>query len=75
MPTLLLLGGVGLGLLLALVGKAVANGSAVVRRKRAESRLRSAIEKVADELMIAPLEAELGRHQRGREALERARTG
>jgi len=74
-PTLLLLGGVGLGLLLALVGRAVANGGAVVRRKRAESRLRSAIEKVADELMLAPLEAELGRHQRAREALERARTG
>jgi hypothetical protein len=46
-----------------------------VRRKRAESRLRSAIEKVADELMLAPLEAELGRHQQAREALERARTG
>jgi GTP-binding protein EngB required for normal cell division len=74
-PTLLLLGGVALGLLLALVGRAVANGSAVVRRKRAESRLRSAIEKVADELMLAPLESELARHHRARDALERARTG
>jgi GTP-binding protein EngB required for normal cell division len=74
-PTLLLLGGVALGLLLALVGRAVANGSAVVRRKRAESRLRSAIEKVADELMLAPLESEVARHHRARDALERARTG
>jgi hypothetical protein len=74
-PTLLLFGGIALGLLLALVGRAAANGSAAVRRRRAESRLRAAIDKVADELMLAPLLAELGRHQRAREALERARTG
>ena len=74
-PTLLLLGGVALGLLLAVVGRAAASGGAVMRRKRAESRLRSAIDKVADELMLAPLEAELERHHRAREALERARTG
>jgi hypothetical protein len=74
-PTLLLVGGLLLGLLLAVVGRATARGAAVVRRKRAESRLRSAIERVADDLMLAPVESELARHQRARAALDRARTG
>jgi predicted GTPase len=74
-PTLLLVGGVVLGLLLALVARLVAGGGAVVRRRRAESRLRGAIEGVADTLMLAPVTAELDRHQRAREALDRARTG
>ncbi len=74
-PTLLLVGGVLLGLLLATVGRTLAAGAAVVRRRRAESRLRSAIEEVATTLMLAPVEAELARHHRAREALDRARTG
>lgn len=74
-PTMLLLGGVSLGLLLAFLGRLVANGGAVVRRRRAESRLRAAIEQVATSLMLEPIEAELARHQRAREALDRARTG
>jgi hypothetical protein len=74
-PTLLLVGGVLLGLLLAFVGRLLARGSAVVRRRRAESRLRAAIEQVADELMLGPVEAELARHARARLALDRARTG
>jgi hypothetical protein len=61
--------------LLAFLGRLVANGGAVVRRRRAESRMRSAIEEVATTLMLAPVEAELARHQRAREALDRARTG
>lgn len=74
-PTLLLVGGVLVGLLLAAVGRATARGGAVLRRRRAESRLRAAIERVADELIVAPVEAELARHDKAREALERARTG
>ncbi len=74
-PTLLLVGGLLLGLLLAVVGRLSAKGGAAMRRRRAESRLRSSIEKVADELMLAPVEAELARHQRARAALDRARTG
>jgi hypothetical protein len=74
-PTLLLVGGVLVGLLLASLGRLLANAGASARRRRAESRLRSAIEKVAVTLMLAPVEAELGRHLRAREALERARTG
>ena len=74
-PTLLLVGGVLLGLLLAAGGRLLVRGGAVSRRRRAESRLRAAIEQVADELMLGPVEAELGRHAQARLALERARTG
>ena len=58
-PTLLLVGGVLLGLLLAAGRPAPRPGGAVARRRRAESRLRAAIEQVADELMLGPVEAEL----------------
>jgi len=71
----LLVGGVVLGLLLAWVGKAVAAAGARARRRRAEQRLRASIEAVVDPLMIEPVEEELSRHRRAREALERAGTG
>jgi GTP-binding protein EngB required for normal cell division len=74
-PTLLLVGGVLLGPLLAFVGRLMVRGGALARRRRAESRLRAAIEQVADELMLGPVEAELARHARARTALDRARTG
>ena len=74
-PTMLLIGGILLGLLLAAVGRLLVRGGAVARRKRAESRLRASIERVADELVLAPVAAELERHARARLALERARTG
>jgi hypothetical protein len=74
-PTLMLVGGVLLGLLIAGLGRLLVRGGAVARRRRAELRLRSAIEKVADELMLGPVEAELARHARARLALDRARTG
>lgn len=68
-PTLLLVAGVALGLLLAFLGRALARGSALARRRRAESRLRSGIEAVADRLVIEPIEAELQRYARARDAL------
>jgi hypothetical protein len=74
-PTTLLVGGVLLGLLLAVVGRAVARGGAVARRRRAEARLRSGIELVARELVVEPVEAELTRHARARDALARAAAG
>ncbi|MBA2769329.1 MAG: 50S ribosome-binding GTPase [Sporichthyaceae bacterium] len=75
LPTLLLAGGLLLGLLLAMVGRSVAKAGARVRRRRAESRLRKAIEEVADSLMLKPVEEEIQRHHQAREALERAGTG
>jgi GTP-binding protein EngB required for normal cell division len=74
-PTLLLVGAVLLGLLLAAIGRAAARAAAVARRRRAESRLRSGIESVAREMVIEPVEAELARHARARDALARAAGG
>ena len=74
-PTLLLVGGVLLGLLIASVGRSIARVGARRRRRKAEGRLRSGIEEVANRLVFTPVEAELARHESARSALERARTG
>jgi len=74
-PTMLLVGGVLLGLLLAAAGRVLARAGARRRRRRAESRLRAGIDEVADRLVIGPVEAELARHETARTALERARAG
>jgi hypothetical protein len=74
-PTLLLVGGVAVGLAVAFLGRAAARGGAVARRRRAESRLRSGIEAVADQLVLAPVAEEIARHARAREALARAASG
>ena len=72
LPTGLLVGGVLVGVLLAALGRFIGRAGAALRRKRAESRLRAGIESVADRLVIAPVEAELQRHEQAREALSRA---
>ncbi|MEP6759753.1 MAG: GTPase [Sporichthyaceae bacterium] len=74
-PTLLFLGGVLLGLLIASVGRLLARRGARRRRRHAEARLRRGIEEVADRLVIGPVEAELARHETARTALDRARAG
>jgi predicted GTPase len=74
-PTMLLVGGVLLGLLLAAAGRLLARAGARMRRRRAEGRLRAGIEEVADRLVIGPVEAELQRHETARTALESARAG
>jgi hypothetical protein len=61
-----------LGTLLALLGRSVGQAGAVLCRERAESRLQEGIDSVADRLVIAPVEAELERHERARAALSRA---
>jgi GTP-binding protein EngB required for normal cell division len=72
LPTALLVGGALLGALLAFVGRSVGAAGAVLRRRHAESRLRAGVEAVADRLVIAPVEAELERHERACGALSRA---
>ena len=58
-PTLLLAGGAVAGLVLALVARWI-NGAGAARRARAaQRRLESAVETVADELVVAPVQAEL----------------
>ena len=62
-PTLLLLGGTAAGILLALLFRFV-NGAGARRRARAATRsLGRRIEEVAEELVVAPLEAELGAYE------------
>ena len=59
LPTVLLIGGVLAGLLLALLARAMAVLGARRRRRRAEARLRESVADVADALVLAPVRAEL----------------
>ncbi|WP_139977829.1 GTPase [Nocardioides litoris] len=58
-PLLLLVGGVVLGVLLALACRALVAGTARARAEAADERLRAAVHEVADELVVAPVRAEL----------------
>ena len=58
-PTALLLGGIGLGILLAVLCRVLVGRSARRRARRAERRLLEAVDGVTDELVIAPLVAEI----------------
>jgi energy-coupling factor transporter ATP-binding protein EcfA2 len=59
LPTLLAVGGVMVGLLLALLSRALARVGGRRRRARAESKLRARVETVADELVVRPVGEEL----------------
>jgi hypothetical protein len=59
LPTVLLLGGVAAGLLLALLARALAVLGARRRRARAEAHLRDSVADVAETLVLAPVRAEL----------------
>lgn len=71
-PTLLLVGGVLLGVLLALLCRALVARSARRRAQRADRRLRAAVDEVTDDLVIAPLVAELDAYRRTTEGLRTA---
>jgi GTP-binding protein EngB required for normal cell division len=72
LPTVLLLGGVVLGVLLALFCRLLVSGTARSRARSADHRLREAISGVADELVVAPVRAELTAYDAVREGLGRA---
>jgi GTPase Era involved in 16S rRNA processing len=59
LPTLLLVGGVVAGVLLALVCRALVSVTARRRASVADTRLRQAVDEVAQELVVAPVEREL----------------
>ncbi len=59
LPLVLLIGGIAAGVLLGLVCKALVSSSAKSRARIADRRLRDAISGVSDDLVIAPIKAEL----------------
>jgi hypothetical protein len=73
LPTLLLLGGLLAGALLAAVGRPIVSWAARRARRRAERRLRRAITEVSREYVIAPVRDVLQAYTDAREALAAAR--
>jgi hypothetical protein len=73
LPTLLLAGGVGLGVLLAVVCRMLVGRSARRRAQQADARLRRAVDDVTEELVIEPVEAELLAYRLTTEGLRAAR--
>ncbi|MBE7325156.1 50S ribosome-binding GTPase [Nocardioides sp. Y6] len=72
LPLLLLAGGVGLGLLLALAGRLLVSLTARRRARVADSRLRSAIHEVSEELVVEPVRAELAAYASTRAGIDAA---
>ena len=71
-PTLLLLGGIGLGLLLALVCRWLVSLTARARARTADKRLRDAISEVSAAMVVEPIQAELASYGEVREGLSAA---
>jgi GTP-binding protein EngB required for normal cell division len=72
-PTLMLLGGVVVGLLLALLSRVLIALTARSRARKVEGRLRAAVREVSDELVVAPLRGELEAYRATTEGLHAAR--
>ena len=72
-PTLMLLAGVGAGLVLALLSRALVAVGARSRARTAQRRLRTAVTAVCEELVVAPVAEELTAHRRTVEGLRAAR--
>ena len=71
-PTLLLIGGIALGVLLALVCRVLVSLTARARARAADRRLRSAISEVSAELVVDPVNRELAAYSTVREGLATA---
>jgi len=72
-PTLMLVLGVGAGILLALLSRVLISVGAKSRARKADKRLRAGVAEVAQELVIAPVAAELAAHRQTWEGLRKAR--
>ena len=72
LPTLLLLGGIVAGLVLAAVSRALAGLGARSRARAAERRLRTSISGVTEKLILQPVDVELDAYRKTREGLQRA---
>lgn len=73
LPVVLLVGGLGLGIVLAILALIPVSRMARRRAAAAEARLRSGLDEVARELVVEPIEAELVAYRTVRSGLERAR--
>ena len=71
-PTIMLLGGVALGVFLALLCRILVAVTASRRARSADRRLREAIGAVSRELVVDPIEAELAAYTRARNGLAKA---
>jgi hypothetical protein len=71
-PTVMLLGGIVLGIVLSLLCRILVSATARSRARSADRRLRAAIAEVADDLVVAPVRAELAAYDEVREGLGRA---
>jgi GTPase Era involved in 16S rRNA processing len=71
-PTLMLLGGVAAGLVLALVCRVLVAWTARRKARSADRRLRAAIREVSEELVVKPVEAELEAYAAVRAGLAQA---
>ena len=72
LPILLLVGGVVLGVLLALLSRALVDLTARKRAAVADRRLRAAVHEVSAELVVAPVERELEAYRTVRHGLDGA---
>ncbi|WP_203336009.1 GTPase [Nocardioides limicola] len=71
-PTLMLLGGLAAGILLAGICRFLVSATARSRARTAERRLHHAVADVANELVVVPINAELAAYGRVRAGIERA---
>jgi len=72
LPTLMLIGGLLAGLLLALLARPLVRAGARRRRRRASARLTTAVEQVAQEEVLEPLRSAREDHDRFCAAADRA---
>jgi GTP-binding protein EngB required for normal cell division len=72
LPTLMIAGGVVLGIFLALTGKFIGAAAAKRRAAKARKRLRTAVAEVARELVVEPVELEVSRLRSFNAALKAA---
>jgi len=73
LPTLMLVGGVVVGIVLALVSRVLVGLGARARARRARRRLRAAMAELTDELVVEPVRVELTAYGRAVDGLARAR--
>ena len=73
LPTMAVIGGVGAGLVLALIGRVLVELTARSASRRATRSLTSAVADVAQRNVVEPVNAELRRYRDARQAVGRAR--